>query len=51
MLIDELESSLGVNHVLVQDASQIPALADARSHLDRFTRLINLPEYDQWAQA
>lgn len=91
VLIDELESSLGVNclpaatrflltrapdlqlvltshhpyiieqipptywklvtrqghQVRVLDASQIPALADTRSHLDRFTRLINLPEYDR----
>lgn len=32
-------------HVL--SASEIPALADTRTHLDRFTRLINLPEYLQ----
>lgn len=33
--------------VRVLPASEIPALADARTHLDRFTRLINLPEYLQ----
>jgi hypothetical protein len=33
--------------VRVLPAANIPALADARTHLDRFTRLINLPEYLQ----
>ncbi|WP_437589501.1 AAA family ATPase [Sorangium sp. So ce1000] len=94
VLIDELESSLGVNclpavtrfllsrapdlqliltshhpyiieqippshwkivtrkgsRVRVLDAEKIPAMADERSHLDRFTRLINLPEYEHGVQ-
>ena len=33
--------------VQVLPAATIPALSDARTHLDRFTRLINLPEYLQ----
>jgi|JI9StandDraft_1071089.scaffolds.fasta_scaffold33507_3 predicted ATPase len=33
--------------VRVLPASEIPALADSRTHLDRFTRLMNLPEYLQ----
>jgi predicted ATPase len=95
VLIDELESSLGVNclpaatrflqdrqtglqfiitshhpyiieqiktscwkivtrrgsRVRVLEAAQIPALAEGRSHLDRFTRLMNLPEYEHGIQA
>ncbi|WP_437952304.1 ATP-binding protein [Sorangium sp. So ce296] len=94
VLIDELESSLGVNclpavtrfllsrapdlqfiltshhpyiieqippshwkivtrkgsRVRVLDAEKIPAMAEERSHLDRFTRLINLPEYEHGVQ-
>jgi hypothetical protein len=94
VLIDELESSLGVNclpavtrfllsrapnlqlvltshhpyiieqippshwkivtrkgsRVRVLDAEKIPAMAEDRSHLDRFTRLINLPEYEHGVQ-
>ncbi|WP_437326307.1 AAA family ATPase [Sorangium sp. So ce381] len=94
VLIDELESSLGVNclpavtrfllsrapylqlvltshhpyiieqipprhwkivtrkgsRVRVLDADKIPAMAQDRSHLDRFTRLINLPEYEHGVQ-
>ncbi|WP_437657024.1 AAA family ATPase [Sorangium sp. So ce1182] len=94
VLIDELESSLGVNclpavtrfllsrapdlqfiltshhpyiieqippthwkivtrkgsRVRVLDAATIPAMAEDRSHLDRFTRLINLPEYEHGVQ-
>ncbi|WP_437674611.1 AAA family ATPase [Sorangium sp. So ce131] len=94
VLIDELESSLGVNclpavtrfllsrapdlqliltshhpyiieqippshwkivtrkgsRVRVLDAGRIPAMAEERSHLDRFTRLINLPEYEHGVQ-
>ncbi|WP_437754795.1 AAA family ATPase [Sorangium sp. So ce1389] len=94
VLIDELESSLGVNclpavtrfllsrapdlqfiltshhpyiieqippthwkivtrkgsRVRVLDADTIPAMAEDRSHLDRFTRLINLPEYEHGVQ-
>jgi hypothetical protein len=38
------------SHVRVLNASAIPAL-QARSHVDRFTRLINLPEYEQGIQA
>jgi predicted ATPase len=37
--------------VRVLDASAIPALEESRSHLDRFTRLINLPEYTEGIQA
>ncbi|WP_437876026.1 AAA family ATPase [Sorangium sp. So ce513] len=94
VLIDELESSLGVNclpavtrfllsrapdlqliltshhpyiieqipprhwkivtrkgsRVRVVDAGELPAMAEDRSHLDRFTRLINLPEYEHGVQ-
>ncbi|WP_437621594.1 AAA family ATPase [Sorangium sp. So ce1151] len=94
VLIDELESSLGVNclpavtrfllsrapdlqfiltshhpyiieqippthwkivtrkgsRVRVLDAGELPAMAEGRSHLDRFTRLINLPEYEHGVQ-
>ncbi|WP_437723361.1 AAA family ATPase [Sorangium sp. So ce861] len=94
VLIDELESSLGVNclpavtrfllsrapdlqfvltshhpyiieqippshwkivtrkgsRVRVLDAEKIPAMAEERSHLDRFTQLINLPEYEHGVQ-
>jgi predicted ATPase len=39
------------SHVRVLDASSIPALNEAKSRLDRFTRLINLPEYEQGIQA
>lgn len=39
------------SHVRVLDASAIPALEEKRSHVDRFTRLINLPEYEQGIQA
>jgi predicted ATPase len=38
------------SRVRVLDAAQIPALGEGRSHLDRFTRLINLPEYEQGIQ-
>ncbi|KYF53596.1 hypothetical protein BE08_28805 [Sorangium cellulosum] len=94
VLIDELESSLGVNclpavtrfllsrapdlqliltshhpyiieqippshwkivtrkgsRVRVLDAGKLPAMAEDRSHVDRFTRLINLPEYEHGVQ-
>jgi len=39
------------SHVRVLDAAAIPALEEDRSRLDRFTRLINLPEYEQGIQA
>jgi hypothetical protein len=39
------------SRVRVLDASAIPALEESRSHLDRFTRLINLPEYRRGIQA
>jgi predicted ATPase len=38
------------SRVRVLDAKSIPALVGGRSHLDRFTRLINLPEYEQGIQ-
>jgi predicted ATPase len=38
------------SRVSVLDASNIATLSEGRSHLDRFTRLINLPEYEDWAQ-
>lgn len=39
------------SRVRVLDAASIPALDEAKSRLDRFTRLINLPEYEQGIQA
>lgn len=39
------------SHVRLLDAAAIPALEESRSRLDRFTRLINLPEYEQGIQA
>lgn len=39
------------SRVQVLDANTIPALEESRSHLDRFTRLINLPEYEQGIRA
>jgi hypothetical protein len=38
------------SRVRVLDAKAIPALAKGRSRLDHFTRLINLPEYEQGIQ-
>ncbi|WP_437576429.1 AAA family ATPase [Sorangium sp. So ce887] len=38
------------SRVRVLDADTIPAMAEERSHLDRFTRLINLPEYEHGVQ-
>jgi hypothetical protein len=38
------------SHVRVLDARAIPALVKGRSRLDHFTRLINLPEYEQGIQ-
>jgi putative AbiEii toxin of type IV toxin-antitoxin system len=38
------------SRVRVLDAKTIPALVGGRSHLDRFTRLMNLPEYEQGIQ-
>jgi hypothetical protein len=32
------------------DAGKIPALEESRSRLDRFTRLINTPEYEHGIQ-
>lgn len=38
------------SNVRVLDPGKLPALAEGKTHLDRFTRLINLPEYDEWAK-
>lgn len=38
------------SHVRVLDATTIPALTQGKSHLDNFSRLINLPEYEHGIQ-
>ncbi len=39
------------SHVRVLDAAAIPDLEESRSHLDRYTRLVNQPEYANGIQS